>query len=131
MSRGSPAVVRYLAIVTFACSAGFSVAQTNDAAAAQSAAESARRLRWSLTKEEIGAAIERYEARFGIAADAFMEEVVVITPPVPLRMRDPTQDIWGGVAAPFWALFNPAQSWRIFLPVPPKRTAPGGTDQDQ
>lgn len=25
---------------------------------------------------------------------------------------------WAGIAAPVWALLNPTQAWRIFLPVP-------------
>lgn len=29
---------------------------------------------------------------------------------------------WGGIAAPFWALLNPTQSWRIFAPLPPDQT---------
>jgi hypothetical protein len=29
---------------------------------------------------------------------------------------------WPGIAAPFWALFNPSQSWRIFAPLPPDQT---------
>lgn len=30
-----------------------------------------------------------------------------------------TPRIWPGIAAPFWALFNPTQAWRIFVPIPP------------
>jgi hypothetical protein len=29
---------------------------------------------------------------------------------------------WEGIAAPFWALLNPTQSWRIFAPLPPDQT---------
>lgn len=29
---------------------------------------------------------------------------------------------WPGIAAPFWALLNPTQSWRIFAPLPPDQT---------
>jgi hypothetical protein len=29
--------------------------------------------------------------------------------------------VWLGVAAPFWALVNPTQAWRIFFPIPPDR----------
>jgi hypothetical protein len=40
------------------------------------------------------------------------------------RDRRPTNtpDVWPGIAAPFWALLNPAQSWRIFAPLPPDQT---------
>jgi hypothetical protein len=34
------------------------------------------------------------------------------TPP-----RTPT--VWPGIFAPVWAVLNPTQSWRIFLPLPP------------
>ena len=30
-----------------------------------------------------------------------------------------TPDIPPGIIAPFWALVNPTQAWRIFLPLPP------------
>jgi hypothetical protein len=30
-----------------------------------------------------------------------------------------TPRVWPGIAAPFWALFNPTQAWRIFAPIPP------------
>jgi hypothetical protein len=32
-----------------------------------------------------------------------------------------TPDVWPAIAAPVWALLNPGQSWRIFLPIPPDR----------
>ena len=37
------------------------------------------------------------------------------------RDRAPTSTptVWGGLAAPFWALVNPVQAWRIFAPLPP------------
>jgi hypothetical protein len=37
------------------------------------------------------------------------------------RMPD-TPTPWPGIAAPFWALLNPTQSWRIFAPLPPDQT---------
>lgn len=30
---------------------------------------------------------------------------------------------WPGIAAPFWALMNPTQAWRIFAPLPPDQTS--------
>lgn len=33
-----------------------------------------------------------------------------------------TPTAWPGIAAPFWALLNPTQSWRIFAPLPPDQT---------
>ena len=40
------------------------------------------------------------------------------------RDRRPTDtpEVWPGIAAPVWALLNPAQSWRIFAPLPPDQT---------
>lgn len=33
-----------------------------------------------------------------------------------------TPNVWPGIAAPFWALLNPTQAWRIFAPLPPDQT---------
>jgi hypothetical protein len=33
-----------------------------------------------------------------------------------------TPTVWPGIAAPIWALLNPAESWRIFAPLPPDQT---------
>lgn len=33
-----------------------------------------------------------------------------------------TPDVWPGIAAPFWAMLNPTQAWRIFAPLPPDQT---------
>jgi hypothetical protein len=33
-----------------------------------------------------------------------------------------TPEVWGGLAAPVWALIHPLQAWRIFAPLPPDRT---------
>jgi hypothetical protein len=39
------------------------------------------------------------------------------------RDRAPnTPTVWPAIAAPFWALLNPTQSWRIFAPLPPDQT---------
>jgi hypothetical protein len=38
------------------------------------------------------------------------------------RMPTATPNVWPGIAAPFWALVNPAQAWRIFAPLPPDQT---------
>jgi hypothetical protein len=35
--------------------------------------------------------------------------------------RSPT--VWGGIAAPVWAILNPTQAWRIFAPLPPDQTS--------
>lgn len=37
--------------------------------------------------------------------------------------REPvTPDVWPGIAAPIWAVFNPTQAWRILAPLPPDRS---------
>lgn len=38
------------------------------------------------------------------------------------RMPTATPDVWPGIAAPLWALLNPAQAWRILAPLPPDQT---------
>jgi hypothetical protein len=38
------------------------------------------------------------------------------------RVPTVTPEVWPGIAAPFWALMNPTQAWRIFAPLPPDQT---------
>jgi len=33
-----------------------------------------------------------------------------------------TPRVWPGIFAPFWAVANPTQAWRIFAPLPPDQT---------
>lgn len=75
-----------------------------------------------LTREELRAIVHRYEIRTGevLTAPIDEDEVIVTGPRELAPMRDASQDVWGGVAAPFWALMNPKDGWRIFVPVPPK-----------
>ena len=35
------------------------------------------------------------------------------------RREAVTPTVWPGIAAPFWAIFNPTQAWRILAPFPP------------
>ena len=35
------------------------------------------------------------------------------------RREAVTPTVWPGIAAPFWAIFNPTQAWRIIAPFPP------------
>jgi len=97
----------------------------------QSSSDSAPKLDLTLTEIELEAIIRRYQVRTGFAEEGLLEEVTVQAPPVTLKMRDLTQEIWGGIAAPFWALLHPAQSWRIFLPIPPKQSDPANSGQDR
>ena len=94
-------------------------------------AQSAVPLQWSLSDQELDSVLRRYRALHGAASGSFLEEVTVQSPLAPLKMRDLTQEIWTGPAAVFWALFHPTQSWRIFLPVPPKQAPPGSPEQGQ
>jgi hypothetical protein len=77
-------------------------------------------LQLTLTEAELEAVIRRYQASMGFTSESFLEEVTVKAPLAPLNMRDPTRDVWGGIAAPFWAVMHPAQSWRILMPIPPE-----------
>jgi hypothetical protein len=75
-----------------------------------------------LTRAELGAVIRDYEARTGVVLTAPIEdvEVLVTAPGVRAPMRDPSQDVGGGILAPFWALLHPKDAWRIFVPIPPR-----------
>jgi hypothetical protein len=75
-----------------------------------------------LTREELRSIVHRYEIRTGevLTAPSDEDEVVVVGPRELAPMRDASQDAWGGIAAPFWALMHPKDAWRIFVPIPPK-----------
>ena len=38
------------------------------------------------------------------------------------RIVPNTPTPWGGIAAPFWAVLNPTEAWRIFMPLAPDQT---------
>lgn len=58
-----------------------------------------------------------------ILAATFMRENIEEVEVERERDRMPnTPTPWPGIAAPFWALLNPTQSWRIFAPLPPDQT---------
>jgi hypothetical protein len=59
-----------------------------------------------------------------ILATTFIREDIEEVEVESERDRTPTNtpNVWPGLAAPFWALVNPAQSWRIFAPLPPDQT---------
>ena len=75
-----------------------------------------------LTQTELSAVVRNYAARTGqdftaLTAD---DEVLVTAPGVQAPMRDVSQDVGMGIFAPFWAIANPREAWRIFVPIPPK-----------
>jgi hypothetical protein len=75
-----------------------------------------------LTQAELSAVVRNYEARTGQEFTALTadEEVLVTAPGVRAPMRDVSQDVSMGIFAPFWAIANPREAWRIFVPIPPK-----------
>jgi hypothetical protein len=73
-----------------------------------------------LTREELRRIALRHSFAFAGAEEAADDGVTVTAPRELLPMRDVTQDVWGGPAAPVWALLHPKEAWRIFLPIPPK-----------
>jgi len=44
----------------------------------------------------------------------------------PLPPSTPT--VWPGIAAPFWALTHPTDSWRIIAPMPPDQANRTGSE---
>jgi hypothetical protein len=78
-----------------------------------------------LTQAELQAIVRGYEDRTGEVLTAPIgddDEIVVTAPGEHAPMRDRSQDVMGGIAAPFWALAHPKDAWRIFVPIPPKGT---------
>lgn len=66
---------------------------------------------------------EQIAAFLAHTRDTEMDEVEVEgqrTPAPPVTPR-----VWGGIAAPLWALLNPSQAWRIFAPLPPDQLRNG------
>jgi hypothetical protein len=58
-----------------------------------------------------------------ILAASFLSENIEEVEVERERERMPnTPTPWPGIAAPFWAVLNPTQSWRIFAPLPPDQT---------
>jgi hypothetical protein len=78
-----------------------------------------RPLRLTLTWAELQEVMAGYQIGAGDAADSKLVEIMVTAPAELLPMRDVTREVWGGIAAPFWAPLHPTQAWRIFLPIPP------------
>jgi len=77
-------------------------------------------LRLTLTQAELQTIIAKYQKDTSHAMGGQLEEITVTAPVELLPMRDMTQEVWGGIAAPLWAVLHPTQAWRIFLPIPPK-----------
>lgn len=78
-----------------------------------------------LTQAELRSVVQSYEERTGEILTAPIsddDEIVVTAPGERAPMRDRSQDVMGGIAAPFWALAHPKDAWRIFVPIPPKGT---------
>jgi hypothetical protein len=75
-----------------------------------------------LTQAELRAVIREHELRTGESfTDPIVDDEILVTAPgVQAPMRDPSQNIGQGLFAPFWAVRNPRDAWRIFVPVPPK-----------
>ncbi len=99
--------------------------QSDDADFSQTlkATDSARQpMNLLLTQAELSAVVRNYEARTGQDFTALIsdEEVLVTAPGVQAPMRDVSQDVGMGIFAPFWAIANPREAWRIFVPIPPK-----------
>jgi hypothetical protein len=77
-------------------------------------------LELTLTPAEFRSILDRYQADSGNGAHSAFDDVTVQGRAELQPMRDPVHEVWGGIAAPFWALLYPTQAWRIFLPIPPK-----------
>jgi hypothetical protein len=79
-----------------------------------------RPLRLTLSEAELLSIIARHQPGTINAVESQLEEILVTAPTDLLPMRDTSQEVWGGIAAPVWALLHPTQAWRIFLPIPPE-----------
>jgi hypothetical protein len=82
-----------------------------------------------LTQAELAAVVRNYGARTGQDFTALIadEEVLVTAPGMQAPMRDVSQEVGMGIFAPFWAIANPQDAWRIFVPIPPRGQIPADT----
>lgn len=65
---------------------------------------------------------EEYEALINPQADE--RNTVIVKADAPLVPMKSKLDVPGGIMGPFWALANPSQAWRIFLPIPNFKDGP-------
>jgi hypothetical protein len=65
---------------------------------------------------------EEYEALINPQADE--RNTVIVKADAPLVPMKSQLDVPGGIIAPFWALANPTQAWRIFAPIPNFKDGP-------
>ena len=77
-------------------------------------------LRLTPTRAELQSIIAKHEKIAGHVTGGHLEENTVTGPGELLPMRDMVHEVWGGIAAPLWAVLHPTQAWRIFLPIPPE-----------
>ena len=71
------------------------------------------------TNEQLEALLEKLEAEH---IERIEVEGARVPPP-----PSATPEVWGGIGAPFWALFHPTQAWRIFAPMAPDQARKVGT----
>jgi hypothetical protein len=104
--------------------AGAAWADEESEQSAEQPPDAGKSLNLFLTREELRALNNRYmwimPSDGEVAEEDDPGQVTVRAPAPLLPMRDPSQDVPGGIAAPFWALAHPKDAWRIFLPIPPK-----------
>jgi hypothetical protein len=117
-----------LLIVAAGLSVAGAAAHADDAAAASAAAAKppgksldlrAPDIAKLYTSEQLEALLEKLEAEH-------IERVEVEgarVPPPPSA----TPEVWGAIAAPFWALLHPTQAWRILAPMAPDQARKVGT----
>ncbi len=106
---------------------GCADARAEDEAAPATPAESTKPL--DLRPPDITALYTRQQLDQLLAklARENIEEVEVEAARVPPPTFTPR--VWPAIAAPFWALLHPTQSWRIFAPIPPDQARDIGNKQ--
>jgi hypothetical protein len=73
---------------------------------------------FKLSARDLDGIIAKHSALATKKSAAQLEEVVVTSPTELLPLHSPTREVWGGLAAPFWAIAHPTQAWRILMPIP-------------
>jgi hypothetical protein len=75
---------------------------------------------YRLSAHDLDAIIVKHHAIAAVNDSTLLEAVEVTSPTELVPMHTPEREIWGGLAAPFWAIAHPTQAWRILVPMPPE-----------
>jgi hypothetical protein len=96
------------------------VSATRPVAPAKAVLLTKPQFQYKLSAHDLDAIIVKHHAIAAVNDSTLLEAVEVTTPAELVPMHTPEREVWGGLAAPFWAIAHPTQAWRILVPIPPE-----------